>query len=507
MSPRGHVVALTIAAWGHAKATCTLLTKIVRFRNVHATLFTPLFLYDQTRKEISNNFVPGSEDDLKELIRVVGIESSTLPIDFTQLTSNFLDGYRKLCTSQTVQTTPTSDDYHSAIPPPQLVIMDFFAYDAFQGVRQETGRAVPIFALESTSASAVLFLWGPENLGGNGDLSKKLEVITEKEEKAVMAEADKIYRRVKGELLTIPGLPPMYDHEFSPQEPFMDFPIAFVNARAHRFFVECDGMIMNTTPILEKEAIAAIKEWLVDKPIICPAPFDYPVIPTKNDKPAVTDEVHDFLNAALHKHGPHSVVYMSFGSTWWTKHPEKIWAALDVLIESGIPFMFSRASPFATVPDEIETKIKESGLGYISKWLPQTSIFKHEACGWFVTHCGHNSFTEAITAGVPMICWPFDIDHPVNAALISDVLKVGYELFETRSWHGLRPIHRLGNKCPEGTLDAFKREFKEVLSKATGEDGKLKRANAQKLRDKVARSWEADGEAWSEIKRIDDVLH
>ncbi|OCB92134.1 UDP-Glycosyltransferase/glycogen phosphorylase [Sanghuangporus baumii] len=199
MSPRGHVVALTIASWGHAKATCTLLTKI-------------------TRKEISNNFVPGSEDDLKELIRVVGIESETLPLDFTQLTTNFLDGYRKLCASQTVQTTPTSDGYHSAIPPPQLVIMDFFAYDAFQGVRQETGTAVPIYALESTSASAVLFLWGPEKLGGNGDLSKKLEAITEMEEKAAEAEADKIYRRVKGELLMIPGLPPMYDHEFSPQE-------------------------------------------------------------------------------------------------------------------------------------------------------------------------------------------------------------------------------------------------------------------------------------------------
>lgn len=107
-------------------------------------------------------------------------------------------------------------------------------YDALQGVRQESGSAVPVYALESTSASAVLFMLGPENLGGNGDLSKKLEAITETEEEMVAAEADrvrvlffseeeltnptKIYRRVKGELLTIPGLPPMYDHEFSPQE-------------------------------------------------------------------------------------------------------------------------------------------------------------------------------------------------------------------------------------------------------------------------------------------------
>ena len=65
-------------------------------------------------------------------------------------------------------------------------------YDALQGVRQESGSAVPVYALESTSASAVLFMLGPENLGGNGDLSKKLEAITETEEEMVAAEADRV---------------------------------------------------------------------------------------------------------------------------------------------------------------------------------------------------------------------------------------------------------------------------------------------------------------------------
>ena len=105
------------------------------------------------------------------------------------------------------------------------------------------------------------------------------------------------------------------------------------------------------------------------------------------------------------------------------------------------------------------------------------------------------------------ICWPIDIDHPVNAALICDALKIGFELFEIRSWHGLKPVHRLGNRSPEGTLEAFRREFEDVLSKATGEDGESKRANLKALREKIARSWEDDGEAWSEIKRIVDVLH
>ena len=30
---------------------------------------------------------------------------------------------------------------------------------------------------------------------------------------------------------------------------------------------------------------------------------------------------------------------MSFGTVWWSKEPEKIWAVVDALIEKGIPFV------------------------------------------------------------------------------------------------------------------------------------------------------------------------
>ena len=35
---------------------------------------------------------------------------------------------------------------------------------------------------------------------------------------------------------------------------------------------------------------------------------------------------------------------MSFGTVWWSKEPEKIWAVVDTLIEKGIPFV---SSPFS----------------------------------------------------------------------------------------------------------------------------------------------------------------
>ena len=30
---------------------------------------------------------------------------------------------------------------------------------------------------------------------------------------------------------------------------------------------------------------------------------------------------------------------MSFGTVWWSKEPEKIWAVVDTLIEKGVPFV------------------------------------------------------------------------------------------------------------------------------------------------------------------------
>ncbi|KAF8650103.1 hypothetical protein HU200_064077 [Digitaria exilis] len=38
--------------------------------------------------------------------------------------------------------------------------------------------------------------------------------------------------------------------------------------------------------------------------------------------------------------------------------------------------------------------------------MPQVDVLGHPATAEFVTHCGWNSTLEAITAGVPMLCWP-----------------------------------------------------------------------------------------------------
>lgn len=89
-----------------------------------------------------------------------------------------------------------------------------------------------------------------------------------------------------------------------------------------------------------------------------------------------------------------------------------------------------------------------------------------------------------------------------NAARISDKLQTGYELFQARSGPGLQPAYRLG-KSPEGTLDAFIAEAQQVLSKAFGDDGKRKTANAQRLQQQIAQTWSENG---SSRKAVDELI-
>lgn len=135
-----------------------------------------------------------------------------------------------------------------------------------------------------------------------------------------------------------------------------------------------------------------------------------------------------------------------------------------------------------------------------------------QVTGWFVAHGGQNGLIEAISAGVPAyvlppsfvstiktnsgrvfrILWPFGADQPHNAVHISENLKIGYELLEVRTGHGLKPIFRTGY-TPVGSIEAIKREAREVLAKAFGEDGARKRDQLQVLRQSVNREWEQGG--------------
>ncbi|AES74859.2 UDP-glucosyltransferase family protein [Medicago truncatula] len=66
--------------------------------------------------------------------------------------------------------------------------------------------------------------------------------------------------------------------------------------------------------------------------------------------------------------------------------------------------------------------------GLIASWCPQEKLLNHHSIGGFLTHCGWNSTTKNICAGVPMLCWPFFSDQPTNCRLICNELEIGVEI-------------------------------------------------------------------------------
>ncbi|EJC97776.1 UDP-Glycosyltransferase/glycogen phosphorylase [Fomitiporia mediterranea MF3/22] len=501
-SIRGHVVVGVLPAWGHAKSSCALLSTLVRYRPVLGTIIIASFLTEKIERELDAQFLPEVEDDLRRLIRVVGVEIGPNLFDTTMYNANFMKEYEKLLNGKHAETESGYAVDTVEPGPPQLVILDFFLYSTLKSIR--VVHSVPIYALQSGLASAMLFKFGPE--GAHTHLAEEIEAIPYTDEDAIAEEADRLNQRSTGRVIKVPGLPPMYDHERTTQFATLPKGVGFIESVAHKFLQECDGAIMNTNRIYEAAGIKAFEDWFTGRPVISTGPFESPLIPRHEVEQNSNLEAMAFLDSALQKYGPNSVVYMSFGSAFWPSEVEKTRAIIDLMIKERVPFIFAHASPFSAMPEDMTEKIKASGFGYSSNWVPQRAILDHKACGWFITHCGHNSIFEALSAGVPLICWPFAADQPLAAAMIVEEHNVGYELFEVRTGDGLLPIHRLGDKVPEGTVDSVKREFSETLQKMRGQDGAEKRANTQKFRDEFAKLWAPGGENWDAIKRVADII-
>ena len=93
----------------------------------------------------------------------------------------------------------------------------------------------------------------------------------------------------------------------------------------------------------------------------------------------------------------------------------------------------------------------------------------------------------------------------MNAIYLVDTLKIGYELLQVRTGHGMKRIYRTGVR-PEGTAEAIRTEAITVLRKAFGPDGAKLRGNLRRLKEKVKGAWEEGGESQqAALAFVDDL--
>ncbi|KEH32251.1 UDP-glucosyltransferase family protein [Medicago truncatula] len=144
--------------------------------------------------------------------------------------------------------------------------------------------------------------------------------------------------------------------------------------------------------------------------------------------------VQKYLNW-LNSKQDNSVLYISFGTICY--FPDKqLYEIASAIEESGYEFIWVVPEKKGKENESDEEKEKwlprefeERNKGMIVRgWAPQMVILGHPAVGAFLTHCGWNSVTEAISVGVPMITWPVHSDQFYNEKLITHVRGIGVEV-------------------------------------------------------------------------------
>ncbi|KAJ4780658.1 Glycosyltransferase [Rhynchospora pubera] len=183
----------------------------------------------------------------------------------------------------------------------------------------------------------------------------------------------------------------------------------------YRRMSKAKGILINTFELLEHGAVKTLKDWLsLSNP---PTPRAYcigPLVTAADNKEIVNHPCLRWLDYQRKE----SVVLLAF---WELRNPESNYPdrkPYNPLAEPDLD---------ALLPEGFMNRTKEQGI-VMKSWAPQVEILHHEAVGGFVNHCGWSSILEAITNGVPIICWPLFAEQKMNRFLLAEEMKIGVKL-------------------------------------------------------------------------------
>ncbi|KAF5383026.1 hypothetical protein D9615_005086 [Tricholomella constricta] len=494
-----HLLLVSFPGWGHARPLCVLAARLVSESDkVLVTVLTTPHMLDKTRFEISRQFETGSL--ALQRIRLVSVfqsDATDMMAVLGLFAKSYAPAYETLTLAKPITCSMTGTLFEAA-PAPVAVILDFFALPQLQATRALTGRSVPVISWVTGGCSTFIRGWGPESFGGLGDFGAKVDAEVARTNKSALEVGEQLYRHTDGSLVQIPGIRAMYDHEFFPQKLPFEMPVSMLirGGREYTcsFLMDSDAVLIASSDAYEKVSLDAVRAWFLEleKPVYAVGPLlPAGYASTRSDVNESNANVEVFLEDMLEKHGPRSVVFISFGTAFWPTKGEYLEEVVEALIKKSFPFILSHASPFAKVSAELSEKVQSWGLGLLTSWSPQQYILNHQARNGLVPH----------SRRARRICWPFDADQPTAAAHLTENLKAAFELIEVRTGLGLKPLHRTG-KAPKGTREAVGVEIRAVLDACRGEEGKQLRRNAEQLKVEFAAAWEDGGAAKADLRRL-----
>ncbi|KAL6269713.1 hypothetical protein ACE6H2_026624 [Prunus campanulata] len=171
---------------------------------------------------------------------------------------------------------------------------------------------------------------------------------------------------------------------------------------------------------------------------------------------------------------PNSVVYVNFGSIT-VMTPQQLVEFAWGLANSKKPFLWTIRPDLvkgdaAILPSEFAQETKQRGM--LVSWAPQEEVLNHPSIGGFLTHSGWNSTIESLSAGVPMVIWPFFADQQTNCWFSCTQWGVGLEIDSNVKRSEVEKLVRelmSGEKGKEMRKNAM--EWKGKAEEATGPRG------------------------------------
>ncbi|XP_062153406.1 UDP-glycosyltransferase 83A1-like [Alnus glutinosa] len=221
-----------------------------------------------------------------------------------------------------------------------------------------------------------------------------------------------------------------------------------------------DWWLCNTAYELEPASVALFPKLLPIGPLL------------ENDQTGQFRQEDSSCLSWLDRQAPCSVIYISFGSVANLDPVQFQELALGLKLTNR-PFLWAvdqrnidRAKN--EFPDE-----SEGACTKIVDWAPQTKVLAHPAVACFISHCGWSSITEAISNGVPFLCWPLFLDQFLDKSYICEEWKVGLGFDQAENGVVLRGevAKKVEQLLSNESIRARALELKETMLKTTAKGG------------------------------------
>ncbi|ODN76653.1 hypothetical protein L202_05296 [Cryptococcus amylolentus CBS 6039] len=506
-----HVVAIPAAFWGHLRPMLNLLLNLLKIHpNLHITVFITPSISSHMLVDLyafQNKTDSGSG-------RLLVITCGEKPPEDTFVTPDFteeVDNYAKILPAFVKGVFEGKADLgHGRVNKFAHVVPSKIIFDMCQTFFPAELRKIakvlhmpipPLFIFTPFSLASLyqLFLEG-----GDGRYGRILKAV-ERDVSAGIDIAEAYTKRpweFNGSVITPPDLPSKFDYEWWPLMITQDTPaqatMGFIPT--HSAFHDRDvvGVVVPFIEELEPKATSTLEERL-GKSIYAVGPQ----LPEEMWNGTVSQVAPDadgqkvirFLDDLKVKHGSRSVAYVSFGSLFFPfTRPELVTYLLQSLQESSTPFMFAHPSGLRPPPTGLIEPFEGLEDVCLVKFAPQWQVLNHDATAFFVT----------LLSEVPVVTMPFGGDQPEIASLLTDILHVGIDLEQCKTFND--PAFRTLHDGTEviGTEKAIKEEMKEAWVRMKASDGSDMRLRVKEVKSRLRDSL-ANGRAGRDMVKLGRV--